>query len=273
MLGFNHLLRDAGLDPKNVKLARHQDNRPIRRRCGPYVLWGAKDGRFEHYQRIQHKDRFKGASHLASFVVTPAGDTLFVGIYQIDGVGIAPAGTIDLDTHEDDSGHVQYDMHKVDLLAEYDSRLIIDWGNNFIAWVQIASNQDKPIIEIRRQYAEPPFPGLIAFHCDIGMIEAVPESWRTTLKAVKGVYLLVCMSCGKPYVGSARGGDCFWGRWLEYAQTGHGGNEGMKLHPHSEYQVTILEVAPSSATDNDIMVLESRWKDKLLSRKFGLNEN
>lgn len=47
----------------------------------------------------------------------------------------------------------------------------------------------------------------------------------------------------------------------------------MRLAPHTEYQVTILEVAPSSATAEDIIGLENRWKDKLRSRGFGLNRN
>ena len=52
-------------------------------------------------------------------------------------------------------------------------------------------------------------------------------------------------------------------------RTGHGGNEGMKLHPHVEYRVSILEVAPSSALPDEILLLESRWKERLGRRDFG----
>ena len=81
------------------------------------------------------------------------------------------------------------------------------------------------------------------------------------------------MATGKLYVGSACGTGGFWGRWQEYLQTGHGGNEGMKLDPEAKYRVAILEVAGSAALEADILTLESRWKEKLGSRDFGLNRN
>ena len=47
----------------------------------------------------------------------------------------------------------------------------------------------------------------------------------------------------------------------------------MKLNPNVDYQVTILEYASSSLSDEDVLELERRWKNKLLSRQFGLNQN
>lgn len=276
MLGFNSLLRDAGLDPATVKLVRHQDVRAIRG-CTPYELWCAKDGRLELYQAIQREERFKGASHIASFVGTPDNDTLFIGIYIVDGKNAVPAGTLDPVRGHDVGGLHLYCLQKSDLLAEYDGRLSIAWGKGR-TWVQNAKDQNKPVLEIRRQIGEPRFPGFLDFHTNISALDAVPHSWRVALKAASGVYLLVCLKAGasdagKPYVGSACGEGGFWARWEEYRQTGHGGNEGMKLDPHTEYHVAILEVAPSSATIGDILILESRWKDKLRSREFGLNKN
>jgi hypothetical protein len=43
--------------------------------------------------------------------------------------------------------------------------------------------------------------------------------------------------------------------------------------PASDYQVSVLEVAASSVSTEELMKLEGRWKEKLLSRKFGLNGN
>jgi hypothetical protein len=47
----------------------------------------------------------------------------------------------------------------------------------------------------------------------------------------------------------------------------------MRLAPHTEYQVSILETASSSATWPEIIKAEARWKDRLRSREFGLNRN
>ena len=74
MIGFNTILRDEGVDPAEVKLARHQRTGQ-KGRPTPYELWIADDGRFELYQRIQRKDRFTGVKFVAAFVATPLDDT------------------------------------------------------------------------------------------------------------------------------------------------------------------------------------------------------
>ena len=81
------------------------------------------------------------------------------------------------------------------------------------------------------------------------------------------------MKTGKLYVGAAYGEGGFWRRWEDYVATGHGGNVLMKELVHAEYQVSILEVASSSASPADVIAMESRWKAKLLTKEFGLNKN
>jgi hypothetical protein len=43
--------------------------------------------------------------------------------------------------------------------------------------------------------------------------------------------------------------------------------------PAADYQVTILEVASSSTSSEPLVAMEFRWKQKFLSRCFGLNAN
>jgi hypothetical protein len=283
VLTFNFFLNEVGLNPAKVKLARHKDRRAKRGRT-PYDLWKAKDPDFEEYQRIQSKDRFKHATHLASFVVTPQQETMFIGLYSVDGLLPMPPGKHDPITGQDVSRFVgkdgnasslfYYSLTRTTLLAEYTERMFIDW-NNPIQWAQWAK-QDKRVVEIRRQREEPAFPGFIQFPpTTFEALDALPDPWKTALRAAKGIYVLVCTKtgvytkAGKLYVGSASGSDGFWGRWQEYFQTGHGGNEGLKLDPNAEYQVSIVEVAGSSADVPEIIALENRWKDKLRSRDFG----
>ena len=47
----------------------------------------------------------------------------------------------------------------------------------------------------------------------------------------------------------------------------------MKLAPGNDYQVSILEFASSSLGHDEVIQMEGRWKDKLLTREFGLNRN
>ena len=48
----------------------------------------------------------------------------------------------------------------------------------------------------------------------VSQIASIPLAWQAVLK---GVYLLVCKETGKQYVGSAKGEDSLWGRFLTYA--------------------------------------------------------
>lgn len=54
---------------------------------------------------------------------------------------------------------------------------------------------------------------------------------------------------------------------------GTGATSGMLDIPASDYQVSVLEVASSSADIDALAKMEIRWKQKLLSRQFGLNAN
>jgi hypothetical protein len=161
MLTFNTILRHEGIEPSNVQLVRHQDNRAIVS-CTPYNLWRAGDGRLELYQRIQKREVFGVGSILATFVATPADETLFIGLYHVDGIGVAPPGTIDPVVQEERGGLHLYEIRREDGLSDYAGHLIIDWGKGFRSWVQRADRQDKPVLEIRKEVREQPFPGLLS---------------------------------------------------------------------------------------------------------------
>ena len=273
LITFNSLLRSEGIDPSLVKLARHQDNR-YPGRPTPFQLWRASDGRFELYQRVQSRSGiFDGAQFLASFVATPLDETLFVGLFEIKSVGLAPKGLIDPLSGDNVGGYNFYDLEASPRLGDYRGRVAVEWGEGYRAWVQRAGSKDKPVIEIRRSISDPPFPGFLDFRERLSRLSAVPSSWREALSSVGGVYLLTCPNSGKQYVGSANGATGFWGRWEDYVASGHGGNRRMEGLPASDYQVTVLEVAASSASTDELLKMESRWKEKLLTRRFGLNGN
>jgi len=206
---------------------------------------------------------------LATFVATPTNDTLFIGLYRVDGIGIAPQGTIDPVLQAERGGLYLYDIHRQEQLSDYVGHLIVDWGKGKLAFVQRAGRRDKPILEIRKEVKEEPFPGFTYFCWDIDEIVSIPLTWQSVLKSVKGVYLLVCKETGKQYVGSAKGEESLWGRFLDYKRTGHGGHIELKRRGRHPYQVTILEVVNSDA---GIERVEEAWKKKLISVKFGLNK-
>ncbi len=74
------------------------------------------------------------------------------------------------------------------------------------------------------------------------------SAWRLVKKDVAGA--------GKPT--STRGTAATW---------------VCKNREPSDYQVSILEVAGTSATMDDILAMEGRWQSKLQSRERELNRN
>ena len=276
-LMFNSLLMQNALDPGSVVLLRHQDQRAARGRS-PYELWRDNRPAFESYQSTQsigNRTKLERAPVWASFVGTPGGATMFVGIYdaKYSGLlaedkpwshadGIDRAGSCDL-----------YDLRRNDRLADMEGKLFIDWGEGTRAWVQRADRQNKPINELRLEFKEPEFPGFLNLIEPLSKVDAFPKTWIEILKHANGVYLLTCPRTEEQYVGSAYGTEGFWHRWMEYVTNGHGGNIALKSREASDYQVSILEVAGSEAQVEDILKMEVRWKRKLQSGEMGLNRN
>ncbi|HWA43726.1 MAG TPA: GIY-YIG nuclease family protein [Hypericibacter adhaerens] len=273
MLTFNQLLRGSDIDPDHVKLVRHQDRRASAR-LSPYELWRTKPKDFEIYQRIQRRPVFSEARVIASFVASPLNQTLFVGLYRVVNYGEPPRQLRDpISGVKVGGSRGFYDLRPLRPLKDLRGRLVIDWGYSYRAWVQRASRQDKPILELARDRSDPPFPGFMDFSWPVQQLNDVPRSWRETLSSIGGIYALVSLKSGQIYVGQARGRGGFWSRWQNYRATGHGGNIRMKLLPDEPYRVSLLEFASSSTDANTLHALENRWKEKLLSRKFGLNDN
>lgn len=277
MLTFNLLLKEAGIDPKDVYLVRHKDSRAQRQTL--YSAYKKDLEQFETYQKLQSKDCFGKRPIIASFIAAPADRTLFIGLYAnrghdefpealrecpITGVPVGPATQI------------FYRLEPDPRLDEFKEKLTIEWGKGYRSWVQNADSResgDKRILELHLDVREEPFPGYREFRLDdIADIQSIWPSWQQALSQSKGIYLLTCKDHGELYVGKADGDEGFWGRFCSYAATGHGGNEGMKAHATSGYSATILE-ALSTPTQGEIDDLETLWKDKLGSRKWGLNKN
>ncbi len=273
MLTFNDLLALEQIDTTNVRLVRHQDSR-----LGPgrlYGVWRNNREAFEAYQSVQSRDVFSINDLVSSFVVTEVGKTVFVGLYQVDHVGTCPPGTFDTLLEQDVSEQISYELRLLDALSEYRDRLVIDWGPGARTWVQRAANQAKPVMEIAQQF-EPRFPGFRVFASLVDEIPHLPNSWQQVLRSVKGVYVLTDVESGHQYVGSAKGADSLLGRWMDYAAGRTGGDAGLEdaaTRGRRHYQVSVLEVVDEGTRDDTIEQIESHWKNKLLTREFGLNRN
>lgn len=276
---FNGLLAQAGLSPNSVRLLRHQS--VARDGLTPYAIWRENPAEFERYQSAQRSDRraYFVSQYWAGFVVPPDGSTLFVGLYEIGDYSPGASDWIDpLLRQSVMEMQREIDIYSFQRLTEFDHLsgcLKVEWGAGKRSWAQRADGPsgNKAIIELTQGFREPEFPGYTKFIGNLGSLPTLPLPWIAALSAVRGVYLLTCPRTKEQYVGSAYGAGGLWGRWQSYVSSGHGGNVGLKSRDPSDYQVSILEVAGSTATVDEIIGLEQLWKAKLQSRDMGLNRN
>jgi hypothetical protein len=273
-LRFNAILEENQLSPASVRLLRHKDGRSSPGKS-PYELWRYDKEAFGLYQSTQQARNWNvfSAPYWAVFVADAFDDTMFVGLYAVGYKGlieydepkpqtsgeINPAGTCD-----------RYDLTLDERMGDLIERLIIDWGDGERAWVQYADRQNKSVLEIRPANSALPYPGHLNFIKPLSIIGKLPGNWIEALRDARGVYVLTCPHTTEQYIGSADGESGFWGRWMEYVKTGHGGNVALKSREPSDYQVAILEVAGSAAGHDEILAMEGRWQRKLQSR---LNRN
>ncbi|MDG0789952.1 GIY-YIG nuclease family protein [Cohnella ginsengisoli] len=143
----------------------------------------------------------------------------------------------------------------------------------------------KQVIEILPSGYVKEFPGfdnLILNYDELATIIKNPDPnrvWHNMLKSVAGVYLIVDLTNGSQYVGSASGEEGILGRWKTYVDSQHGGNarlmELLSLEPdrYKHFQFSILSALPRTLTKTQVISHEQKYKQKLGSRAFGLNAN
>lgn len=273
LIAFNDVLRAGGINPDvmKTKLLRHVENR---NRIDVHDVWRHQRALFESWQARQWDNFFTDVSYVASFVVSRAGETVFVGVYAVDG-SVTPVaeGTPDAMTGAPaDARTVQHDLTRVPAFDAYADRLVIDWWPNGKSrgWWQWADRNRKPIMEIATQQ-EAPFPGWLAFRHPVDELDTLPGGWRQTLRSTSGIYLLTDAK-GVHYVGSAKGGDGLLGRWQAYRGGRTGGNLGLK-GATGPYTVSVLQTVDPAMSDETIERIESLWKIKLGAREVGHNLN
>jgi hypothetical protein len=169
-----------------------------------------------------------------------------------------------------------YNLLLDDRFAEYEGRLVIDWGPGTRSWCQRAHLQHKPIVEIRRTVLDVEWPGYMDLSITEKEVKGLAPNWQAKLSSANGVYLLTCPETGEQYVGAAFGEEGFMGRWRNYAADSHGGNKLLRerlKRTRAPLHISILEVFGSAMTEDDAYATESRWKRALGSRAHGLNAN
>jgi len=232
-------------------------------------------GDFDEWQSWQTKRNFERPLVLSLIALPQPAQWLFAGVH--DAVGSEQGGC-----------GFRYELRRRDATDEFDGRLVVSFkrpGRQSYLLAERWATQ-LAIVEIkpeRMRISE--FRGysrtlLTKSQLDIVVRQAI-HSWRAALSAVSGIYLISDRATGKLYVGSATAGEGMWSRWCAYSATGHGGNIELKDlldREGSEYaenfQFSILEIADTHASQDDVLERETYWKQMLISRKpHGYNAN
>lgn len=284
ILTISKLLNEAGLDTtKRIKLLRHKDNRkglmiegkPVD--GNPYE-WYIKDRqKFIAYQSEQSEALFKDVDYIVSFIGEEGTTARMVGVYRILGLDQERIDKVN-------NGHFYYKMAEVPGFEELNERVIIDWGKSTITWHQWLHKNDKEVVAIERKGIDwvcPDYEEIILSYEQLQRIFKDQISvWKNKLSSSNCIYVISDSKSGSLYVGSTYNREGIWGRWKDYASTGHGGDfELIKLleadpeYAKKYFTWAILQVLPLGIQDEKAIHIETLWKNKLGRSACSLNKN
>ncbi|MBR3043283.1 MAG: GIY-YIG nuclease family protein [Oscillospiraceae bacterium] len=181
-----------------------------------------------------------------------------------------------------------YSFKRVNIqLDDYAGRLVLRRENGFSLYNSATTGKDFIVEEIwgkELHRTVRPFIDYDSVELSFDELKEVIEGhysdYFKALSSVKGIYMIVDGNTGKLYIGSAYGSDGIWGRWNSYVNTFHGGNfelEELYLDHGEEYflkfKYIILQILPFKISDKEIIEIEAKYKNRFLTREFGLNSN
>lgn len=224
---------------------------------------------FEEYFKEETGAIFDDAEYVVVFLAEDGTDSRLVGVYENKGKD--PNKSKKLNLH-------YYDLVELPEFAYLKDRVIVDWGMHQQQWHQWWTNE-KFVVRIGGYVDNnvPVFDSYENVMLNYSELKAVfdgnAETWTNGLKSVNCIYAIVDKSNGKMYIGSTYGTSGIYGRWKEYAQTGHGGNVELKKQNPDNFQWIILEVLPLKVKEEKAIARENFYKEKFCTRKFGYNKN
>ena len=276
MLKLFDLLRAAGddLDPKECKLYL----------TVPRALDRLREGRFERdWLCLQNKRIFSRSRVVAlvDFRATAEREWLFLGCWDSSQPPVWDAKA------NGGKGQWKYALARREQTRHLAARVLVSFDYTSQSRCLNAEGQaDKLLVaEIsREQTTVAPFPGFMEVSLSYSNLRGFShdpvQGWKTALSVVRGIYVITDESAGKLYIGKADGKNGIWGRWMAYAESGHGGNvelrkllreKGKDYARH--FRFSILETADARADSKHLDARESHWKNVFQTRAHGYNEN
>ena len=271
-------------NPQRVRLIRHKDNRGIKIIGGKeyknslYDIYLHENDVFVTYQSEQLVKRFQNVDYIVSFIGEEGNESRFVGVYKNCGIKQF------LPDYNGET-HALLDFRELAGFELLKERVIIEW-NNPISWLQCYKNEMN-VVRIDRGLTENNIPVFTRFEdvvLNYSQLQSIfktnNKEWKAKLESCNCIYLILDKHTGKQYVGSTYNHKGIWGRWREYADTGHGNDvsliellSGDTKYAEKYFQWCILETIPLKILPEQAIDRETLYKRKFGTRDFGYNNN
>jgi len=294
-MDLNNLLLSKDINPKHVIVLRHRPREPKLRKVLPWLAV-EKPNLFNAYQQTQGIKLEKAMKtlteigYIASFIGHEPGKALFVGLYSIatsksltyEEFWQVPAH-IELKKKFDMKGFTEdsdrktllwFDLVQTDFYADWKGKLIVSWPPPELSWWRRAHRNEIPVTAILEDSAldatMPKWDEIVFTWEELGVL---PKRWKFALKEWRAIYYIFDISDRRGYVGSAYGEDELFGRWINYATSGDGGNTLLKRRDPRNFRFAILQRVSPDMEQKEVIQLENSWKQRLHTCKpYGLNE-
>lgn len=271
-------------DFQRVRLLRHKDNRDVKIIDGKeyknslYDIYLHENSAFMMYQSEQLVKRFQNVDYIVSFIGEDGNDSRFIGVYKNCGIK-------QVLSDYNGEAHARYNFQEITGFELLKERVVIEWKSP-ISWLQHYKNEMN-VVRIDRGLMENNIPVFTRFedvvlnYSQLKMIfQLNNQEWKSKLESCNCIYLILDKHTGKQYVGSTYNNKGIWGRWAEYAETGHGNDVSLMAllsddvkYAERNFQWCILETMPLKILPEQAVDRESLYKRKLGSREFGYNNN
>ena len=293
-LTFVDILTKHEIDTQTTLIMRHRPEQPALARVLPWLADEHPDA-FNAYQSTQNtkeQNQLRKASLLASFVASGVGEAVFVGMYEVNigkrrsasDINKIPAFAklVEFGFPKAKQSTHWFELKPKTMLSDYKGRLTIEWsggsqgGRSWSRWSTSTAGNGFPIVNILESSilsSAKLMPDWDILSFSWQDLHAIPKSWSASISQWRGVYFILDTSDGKGYVGSAYGADNIWGRWINYAKTGAGGNKMLKTRDPSNFRFTILQRLSPDTPSKEVIEIENSWKVRLHTKEFGLNIN
>lgn len=290
-MNLTSLLTSASIDPAKTLVFRHRPRESGLRKVLPWLA-AEKPDVFNAYQATQSEKLEKAmlaAKHVVSFIGHEPGKAIFIGLYAI--------GNTKPLTYEQfwkvpayiemkafgmqgfiagiRTSCLWFNLELQDFHAAWKGKLIVRWPPPERSWWRRANRNDFQVEAILEESVlDAVMPAWNEINLGWNELAALPNRWRAVLSQWRGIYYVYDQLSRRGYVGAAYGENNILGRWQNYAKSGHGGNRLLLKCDPKNFCFTILQLVSPTMDADDVIRLESTWKDRLHTRApNGLNDN